>query len=117
MAERIKILEYPNNPVLNNNYYCLCKVKECHHEDFIGACYGFMDSVEGLCEEVEMVRGFCYLVQRVNAGGGCEAAVIARARISWVKFRECRDQLLNSKRFSLKLKAMVYQSCVRSAML
>ena len=40
-----------------------------------------MDSVEGLCEEVETVRGFCYLVQRVNAGGGCEAAVTARARI------------------------------------
>ena len=40
----------------------------------------------------------------------------ARPRIEWVKFREC-GQLLNSKRFSLKLKGMVYQSCVRSAML
>ena len=40
----------------------------------------------------------------------------ARARIGWVKFRECRE-LLNSKRFSLKLKGMVYRSCSRSAML
>ena len=40
----------------------------------------------------------------------------ARARIGWVKFREC-GELLNSKRFSLKLKGMVYRSCVRSAML
>ena len=32
-------------------------------------------TVEELCEEVEMVRGFCYLRDRVNAGGGCEAAV------------------------------------------
>ena len=76
----------------------------------------FMDSVEELCEEVETVRGFCYLEDRVNAGGGCEAAVTARARIGWVKFREC-GELLNSKRFSLKLKGMVYRSCVRSAML
>ena len=36
----------------------------------------------------------------------------ARARIGWVKFKECRE-LLNSKRFSLKMKGMVYQSCVR----
>ena len=36
---------------------------------------GFMDSVEELCEEVETVRGFCYLGDRVNAGSGCEAEV------------------------------------------
>ena len=40
----------------------------------------------------------------------------ARARIGWVKFREC-GELLDSKRFSLKLKGMVYRSCVRLAML
>ena len=51
---------------------------------------GFMDSVEELSEEVETVRGFCYLGDRVNAGGGCEAAVTARARIGWVKFRGMR---------------------------
>ena len=62
------------------------------------------------------MRGFCYLGHRVNASGGCEAAVIARARIGCVKFRECRE-LLNSKRFSLKVKRMVYQTCVRVAML
>ena len=56
-----------------------------------------MDSVEELCEEVEPVRGFCYLGDKVNAGSGCEAAVTARARIGWVKFRECRE-LLNSKK-------------------
>ena len=69
---------------------------------------GFMDSVEELCEEVETVRSFCYLGARVNADSGCEAAVTARARIGWVKFGKCRE---------LKLKGMVYRSCVRSAML
>ena len=63
------------------------------------------------------MRGFCsYMGDRVNAACGCEAAVIARTRIGWVKFREC-GELLNSKWFSLKLKGMVYRSCVRSTML
>ena len=75
-----------------------------------------MNSLEELCEEVEMVRDFCYLGDRVNAGGGYEAAVTARVRIGWVKFREC-GVLLNSKRLSLKLKGKSYQSCVRLATL
>ena len=33
-----------------------------------------------------------------------------------MKFREC-GEMLNSKRFSLKLKGMVHQSCIRLAML
>ena len=77
---------------------------------------GLVEPVEELCEEVKTVRGFCYLGDRVNASGGCEAAVTARARIGWMKFKEC-GELLNSKRFSLKMKGMVYWSCVRSAML
>ena len=68
--------------------------------------------MEELCEEVETVRDFCFLGDRVNAGSGNEAAVTARARIGWVKFREC-GELLNSKRFSLKLKGMVYYMGVR----
>ena len=55
---------------------------------------GLVEPVEELCEEAEMVRGFCYLGDRVNASGVCEAAVTARARIGWVKFREC-GELLN----------------------
>ena len=62
------------------------------------------------------MKSFCYLGDRVNASGGCEAAVTAKARIGWVKFKEC-GELLNSKGFSLKMKGMIYQSCVRSAML
>ena len=48
--------------------------------------------------------------------GGCDAAVTARERVGWLKFKEC-GELLNSKRFSLKMKGMIYWSCVRSAML
>ena len=55
------------------------------------------------------MTGFCYLGNRVNASGGCEAAVTMRASIGWVKFRECGELL--------KTKGMVFQSFVRSAML
>ena len=44
--------------------------------------------MEELSEEVETVRGFCYLGDKVNASGGCKAAVTATARIGWVQFRE-----------------------------
>ena len=77
---------------------------------------GLVEPVEELCEEVETVRGFCYLGDRVNASGGCEAALTSRGRIGWAKFREC-GEFLNSKRFLLKVKGMVYRSCVRVAML
>ena len=70
-------------------------------EDFVcGRCKkqvdGLVELLEELSEEVETVTGFSYLGDRVNASGGCEAAVTARARIGWVKFRECRE-ILNSK--------------------
>ena len=71
--------------------------------------------MEVLCDEVQTVKGFCYHGDRLNASGGCETAVTARVRIGWVKFRECGELLLG--RFSLKMKGMVYRSCVRSAML
>ena len=46
-----------------------------------------------LCEEVETVRVFCYLG---NNSRGCKAALTARARIGWVKFKEY-GELLNSE--------------------
>ena len=59
-----------------------------------------------MCEKVETVRGFCYLEDMANASGGCEAAVTARAKTGWVKFKEC-GELQNSK--------MVYRSCVEKS--
>ena len=62
------------------------------------------------------MKGFCHLGDGLNAGGGCETAVTARVRIRWIKFRECGELLLG-KRFSLKMKGMVYRSCIKSAMI
>ena len=47
--------------------------------------------MEELYEEVETVRGFCYLGDRVNGSGGYEAAVTARARIGWVNSRNAES--------------------------
>ena len=76
---------------------------------------GTMDSIEKLCDEVEIVNGFFYLGDRLNASGGREAPVTARKGIGWVRFRECGELLLGN-RFPLKMKGKVYR-CVRSAIL
>ena len=49
------------------------------------------------CDEVETLKGFCYLGDRLNASGGCEAAVTARTRLGWKKFRECGEILFGKK--------------------
>ena len=77
---------------------------------------GMEEPVEVLCDEVETVKGFCYLGDKLNASDGCETAVTSRVRNGWMKFREC-GELLRERRFSVRMKWMVYQSCVRSAML
>ena len=50
---------------------------------------GTVDSIEKLCDEVLTVNGFCYLRDRLNSSGCCEAAVTAKVRISCTRFREC----------------------------
>ena len=65
---------------------------------------------------VETAWEFTYLGNRLSAGGGCEAAVIARTRCGWVKFKECSD-LLYGRRFPLRLKVAVCKSYIRPAIL
>ena len=81
-----------------------------------GIMEGTMDSIEKLCDEVETVNGFCYLEDGLNASGGCEAAVAARVRVGWARFRECGTLLLRN-RLLLKTKYKVYRCCIRSAIL
>ena len=59
-------------------------------------CEGnIVGSVAGrkFCNDVESVRKFTYLGDMVSAGEGCEAAVTARTRCGWVKFKECGELL------------------------
>ena len=64
---------------------------------------GAEEPVEVLCHEVETVKGFCYLGDRLNASGRCETAMTSRVRIGWMKFREC-EELLRGRRFLLRKK-------------
>ena len=57
-----------------------------------------LEPVEVLCDEVETVKGICYLGDRLNANGGCDTAVTSRVRIGWMKLREC-GELLRGRRF------------------
>ena len=45
-----------------------------------GIMKGIVDSINNLCDEVETVNGFCYLADRLNSSGSCEAAVTASVR-------------------------------------
>ena len=64
---------------------------------------------------METVRKFAYFGDRVIACGECEAAVTARIRCGWVKFRECGVLLYG--RCPLRQKGDVYRSYVRPAIL
>ena len=66
--------------------------------------------------ESKFVSELTYLGDRVSAGGGCVAAVAARTRCGWVKFRES-GELCCGRGFPLRLKGAVYESYVRPAML
>ena len=50
------------------------------------------------------------------AGGGCEAAITARTRFVYMKFKEC-GQLMYGMRFPLRLNGAVFKSYVRPAIL
>ena len=78
---------------------------------------GWEEPVEVLYDEVETVKGVCYVGDRLNASGGCETAVTSRVRIGCMKFRECGKLLRERKVFFENEKDGIYRSCVKSAML
>ena len=50
-----------------------------------------MEHEETLCYEVETVREFSYLGDKVSASERCEAAMTVRTRCGWVKFTKCGE--------------------------
>ena len=68
------------NPKFSRNFTC----RKCE-----GNIDEAVEEEKKLCDEVETVREFTYLGDRVSAGGGCEAAVNARKICGWVKHMEC----------------------------
>jgi len=70
----------------------------------------------GASAKLELVDKFCYLGGMLSVDGDADAAVEARIRIGWNKFRQLVP-LLTNKDVSLIMRARLYSSCVRSNML
>ena len=72
-------------------------------------CVEAMKGIVGPAEEItfydqmELVKSFCHLGDRLNPSDGSEMVMTARMRIGWIKFRECKE-LLNGRKLSLKMK-------------
>ena len=82
-------------------------------KDFV--CELCVYTIEGIVEpgeempffnQVEFMKSFCYLVDRLNASGGSEAPVNARTRIGWIKFGE-HGKLLYGRKFLLNMKEFI----------
>ena len=70
----------------------------------------------GASVKLELVDKFCYLGDMLSADGDADAAVEARIRIGWNKFRQLLP-LLTNKDVSLIMRGRLYSSCVRSSIL
>ena len=69
----------------------------------------------GARAKLELVDKFCYLGDMLSVDGDADAAVEARIRIGWNKFRQLVP-LLTNKDVSLIMRGRLYSSCVRSSM-
>ena len=60
---------------------------------------------------LEVVDKFCYLGDMLSVDGDADAAVEARVRIGWIKFRQLVP-LLTNRDISLIRRGRLYGSCV-----
>jgi len=69
----------------------------------------------GASANLEVVDKFCYLGDILSVDGDADAALEARIRIGWNKFRQLVP-LLTNRDISLISRGRLYSSCVRSSM-
>ena len=70
----------------------------------------------GASATLELVDKFCYLGDMLSVEGDTDAAVEARIRDGWNKFRQLIP-LLTNKDISLIRRGKLYSSCLQSSML
>ena len=66
----------------------------------------------GASANLELVDKFCYLGDMLSVEGDADAAVEARIRVGWNKFRQLVP-LLTNKDISLIRRGKLYSSCIR----
>jgi len=79
-------------------------------------CTGHTNVDIGASANLEIVHKFCYLGDMLSVDGDADAAVEARIRIGWNKFRQLVAWLTN-RDISLIRSGRLYSSCVQSSML
>jgi len=80
----------------------------------ISTCHTSVDI--GASANLEVVDKFCYLADILSVDGDADAAVEARIRFGWNKFRQLVP-LLTNRNISLIRRVRLYSSCVQSSML
>jgi len=70
----------------------------------------------GASANLEVMDKFCYLGDMLSVDGDADAAVEARIRIGWNKFRQLAP-LLTNRDISFIRRGRLYSSCVQSSML
>ena len=75
-----------------------------------------VEKVESMVGGLEIVDNFCYLGDMIQRDGGCDGAVRDRVRKGWSKFRELSTVLCN-RRIPLKMRGVLYRTCVRTVMM
>ena len=66
-------------------------------------------------DNIKVVTEFCYLGEVLSMEGESSAAITARIRCAWKKFKEISGMLCG-KGMSLILKGKLYKACVRSVL-
>ena len=65
--------------------------------------------------KLECVPKFCYLSDKLEAGGGVEEAARARVRCAWAKFKEL-SPILTARGASYPIKGKRFKACVQSVL-
>ena len=65
--------------------------------------------------KLECVPKFCYLGDKLGAGGGVKEAARARVRCAWAKFKES-SSILTAQGASNHIKGKIYMACVQSVL-
>jgi len=86
------------------------------HAEDLWIVYLVLQADIGASANLEVVDKFCYLGDMLSVDGDADAAVEARIRIGWNKFRQFVP-LLTNRNISLIRIRRLYSSCVRSSML
>jgi len=75
-------------------------------------------SVEvGASADLELMDKFCYLGNMLSVNGDVDAAVEARIRIGWNKFKQWVPLLTNMDISLIIMSGRLYHSCVQSSIL